>query len=194
MDDRTTRLRREIIDWVTCPTIDRPKIVTSHKPKCTAPPRNRCKATAPPAIVNAVDGGESMKCVIHTKAKNAFNVLGQPICEDPWAAGHPDELDYREMEISTIGQRQRPYDIGGLQPAQDNGTYNAIGQRLCDECFKTPPNICVKATVNILGQVVREYDLERLGLQGQKSKVRCEGSKPDYSGSQNACKESFFVT
>lgn len=116
-----------------------------------------------------------MKCANPTKNKKAFNILGQPICDDAWTMN--DELDDQSCQPNTIGQHQRPYDMTKLVQEQDQGMYNVIGQKLCESTYKEPPCTCAKTTVNILGQVVGEYDMAKLGLPSRDSR-RCGESTP----------------
>lgn len=177
MDNRMANLKQEISNWVTCPSV--PHAGSDHH-HCHPPLQSRCPFTAPPPIVNAVDGGEALKCVNPTKNKRAFNILGQPICDDAWA--RTDELDDLPCQPNTIGQYQRHYDMAKLIQERDQGTYNVIGQKLCDVPFKEPPCTCAKTTVNILGQVVGEYDMEKLGLPSRDSR-KCGEAKSAGGGS-----------
>lgn len=146
----------EIKEWVTCPKMDALKRgPVKQTPICVPPSHERCKATARPPIVNAVDGGEALKCVKGTTGKRVFNVLGQPICDNPWEEQKRQEED-RALVLNTIGQLQRPYDLAKL--VEEKATYNTIGQKVTDEVFRLPENRCEKLTLNILGQAVRVCD------------------------------------
>lgn len=150
------KLTTEIKEWVTCPKMDASKrFPVTERPKCVPPSQIRCKATERPPIVNAVDGGEALKCLKATTAKRVFNVLGQPICDNPWEQQKRQEED-QALVLNTIGQLQRPYDLAKL--VEDKATYNTIGQKVTNEVFRLPENRCEKVTLNILGQAVKECD------------------------------------
>lgn len=100
-----------------------------------------------------------LDCSVLVPRRKVYNLLSQPICEEPWTDKNEDPDRYSRYNI--LGQRIATYpedmekhSVGG--DCRMIGNYSILGQRLLKEPWQPREDGSEKRNYNVLGQACKK--------------------------------------
>jgi len=100
-----------------------------------------------------------LDCSVLVPRRKIYNLLSQPICEEPWTDKNEDPDRYSRynilgQRIATYPEDTKEHSVGG--DCRVTGSYGILGQRLLSKPWQPREDEFEKKSYNLLGQAVKK--------------------------------------